>query len=225
MIVNFLKDKYRCGSNLGYSAVKKKNLLKDLNSIIEWDFCVYPKKLKEGGDAQKEEDWIEDKEFFGKGAERKLVPGNMFVFDGQVIAVDNEEQLVLCVTETGYYALQRFYDSFVMSEVKLNNNNTAEDFCFSEIDVLDDKKFDKEFSVPYYLMKIWRDKVQKTRWNKDKGLLIKTEFIPKDFIYPIELVIKDWKVCYNSEDVPDDMIEDTSIEMLSWFWNNTVRIK
>ena len=224
MIITILQDKYRCGSHLGYSAIDEKGLIGKLNSVIDWKFCTFPKKLKEGGDRKKDDDWIEDREFLG--AEPKLVPGNMFIYDGQVIAVDQDDRLVLCVTETGAWAIMRFKDTILKNELLLRDKDDFQtsDVTCSEIEKPEDGKFEAEYIVPYYLMKIWREHVLPGRF-KEENLNLKIQFTSEDHIFPVELIIQDWKIKYNNEFVPEDMMERTALEALTWTYNNFEKIK
>lgn len=217
MIVTILGDKYRCGSNMGITATESEGILEKLNSIIEWDLCSFPKKLKEDGDPNKSEDWVENREFLGEKPELK--PGNIFVFDGQVIAVDTENRLILCVTETGFLALERFKNEVLEVEYKWKNNNRICNVSHSEVkDENDIKDYTGNFRVPYNIMRYWKQKLQ----NKlpEKGKALKFEFEDTDYIYPISLVIKDWDIKYNPEEVFEERINITSDNILAWCWNN-----
>src|SRR5574344_1451844 len=111
MIIEVLEQKYKVNCNRGIAKIEKPYLLTELNMIIEWDFCTFPKTLdpdklekdedgniippKETDPRELESLLIENKKFLGDDPELK--PGDVFLFRGQVIAVNSETMLVLVV--------------------------------------------------------------------------------------------------------------------------------
>ena len=48
MLIQVIGQKYQCGSNIGLYYHDQEGYLKDLNSLIEWDKCIFPEGLERG---------------------------------------------------------------------------------------------------------------------------------------------------------------------------------
>ena len=111
MKVTFLADKYRVGSERGLYAHEKEGILEDLNLVVDLEGSVYPEKWVETEDGKayhKTEQTMD--EFFEGRAEKKLEPGDMFVYEGQVLAIDRPDRLIVCVSESGALSVVRFVE-------------------------------------------------------------------------------------------------------------------
>lgn len=242
MVIEVLGQKYRCGCERGMSAVEEDELLVKLNTIIEWDFCRFPIELKEtdedeevvvGTDDQgnevketrKKVVEAENREFLGPDPELK--PGNVFLFKGQVIAVDSPTRLVLIVSETGYGALDRIYEENIKTEIDLLFN----DYIIDDVtyNVLEDGKippeYDEVYPVPYNLYKIWKERFLEGRGFLEKGLALQVTMDAEDFVFPLDFVMTDWNVRYKSTQLEPDEVGIAVKELLSWFYENFRRIK
>jgi hypothetical protein len=212
MKITILGDKYRVGSKRGITKLTQAGYLGDLNKVVDFEGSVYPKKLKEGGDPKKKEDYIEDREFLGSPA--SLKPGNMFLHEGQVFAIESENDLVLCVTETGAFAIKRFLEEILGSEVKLSNDpGGIEDFK-----VIHEDKVPEEYETykpGYYLMKSWKEK---TSWE---GETLRFDFTSSAHIFPVTLYLESPGVIrYDSLYVDPEEIYDTTLEALRKTWRD-----
>lgn len=236
MIITVLGQKYKCGCNRGMTALEKPSLLPKLNSIIEWDLCEFPTKLEEkeivtssdgGKDDIKTKSMVEveDRNFLGDDPELK--PGNCFLFEGQVIAVDSNDRLVLLVSETGHGALDRIYEETIKPEIELTFNGFEDTNAKWEVpndstDFL--KQFDGEYKVPYHLYKIFKDHFVEGRGFLKTGMVIKATMESDNFVFPIDFCLTDWKIKYKTSQLEEDEIESAVIELLSWFYSNYPRI-
>lgn len=63
MVIEVLKNKYKCGCNRGTADLKKAGILDKLNAIIEWDISRFPKKQVIESD---KDEW---NKYFGPGCE------------------------------------------------------------------------------------------------------------------------------------------------------------
>ena len=132
MIITVLSQIYKCGCNRGITAIEKSSLLPKLNAIIEWDLCEFPTKLEKKVEKETDEEGKEievekevevgDRNFLGEN-EPELKPGNCFLLNGQVIAVDSVDRLVLIVSETGAGALNRLWKECIEPEIDLVFNS------------------------------------------------------------------------------------------------------
>jgi len=186
MIVTVLPDKYRCGSNRGVTAYDSPGYLEKLNKVIDFDKSNLPENFS-----------------------HELKPGNMFLYEGQVFAIDSAERLVLCVTETGAWAIKRFLQDILEGELKLLEPSGIEN-----VKISNEKQPDEDVEVykpGYYIMKSWRDKV-----NPEES--IKIEFTSDRHIFPVTLWIDGWNIWYNPLWVDPEEIEETTLEALRWFY-------
>lgn len=235
MIITVLTQKYKCGCNRGITALEKPSLLPKLNSIIEWDLCEFPTKLEkkkvivkndDGKNVEEEQEIeVEDRNFLGDDPELK--PGNCFLFEGQVIAVDSNDRLILLVSETGNGALDRIYEETIKPEIELTFNGFED--TNAKWEVPDDPKtlleqFDGEYKVPYHLYKIFKDHFVAGRGFLKTGMVIKATMESDNFVFPIEFCMLDWKIKYKTSQLEEDEIESAAIELLSWFYSNYPRI-
>lgn len=241
MIITVLSQKYKCGCNRGITAIEKSSLLLKLNAIIEWDLCEFPEKIEiqtekvtetddEGNQVEKEvknEVKVEMRDFLGD--EPELKPGNCFLLNGQVIAVDSVDRLVLIVSETGAGALNRLWEECIEPEINLvfNSYDTEKvDWkVVEENQEAVEKEYDQTYKVPYNLYKIWKDHFVEGRGFLKKGLMIEAKMESDTFVFPVELLLEDWSVKYKSLQLEEDEVEYAVKECLCWFYNKYPRIK
>lgn len=220
MIITVLPNKYRCGSNKGITSIEYPGLVVKLNQIINWDLSKFPLKPKENPDDPD----IEDREFLGP--DPKLVPGSMFIYrDGQVIACDSDDRLILVMSETGPLALQRIYDNEISLEFDLKFNYWGGDVTFEKSELSSVPDNYKSYTIPYYLMMVFKNYFLLGRDYPRKDLCLKCTLDSDNYIMPVTLYMQDWKISYNPLEVFDEQIGDTTKELIAWFYNNFEPIK
>ncbi len=216
MKVTFLAEKYKTGSEKGLSAHEKKGILDNLNLVIDFDGSTYPGKWVE----------TEDKKAYHKttmtrtetlGEKGILKPGDMFVYEGQIFAIDRPDRLILCLSESGPLAVKRFVEEILETEVKLEKGDPEfgeGEVMMKELDSLpaDIPEDEEPYCIPYYLEKCWRDK---KGWPKNFQVTFSTNL---SFL-PVRLFIKGNQVWYYPEETDPDMIPDLTFEFLSRTWN------
>lgn len=111
MIITILGNKYSCGCERGLNDFKNTGILNKLNTIVNFSKSYWP--LKSVGN----DTWVEDTEILGNPAQLK--PGNCFLYEGQVIAIDNPDRLILLKSETGSFAINRIYNEVIEPEFKI----------------------------------------------------------------------------------------------------------
>ena len=161
------------------------------------------------------------------GEEPELKPGDCFLFKGQVIAVNDNDSLVLIVSETGALALERVWEEHIEPELKLMFNTYETGEVTHEVSSIDSipENFEGNYSVPYYLYKIWKDRFVKGRGYLEKNLCIKTTIESEITFLPVTIYLLDWSVRYNLEEIEEDQIELVTHELLSWFYEKYSRLK
>lgn len=217
MIVTILPQKYRVGCEKGQNEFVLPGILHKINAIIEWDKCEWPKIKDEAGNI------VDNTKFLGDDPELK--PGDCFLIAGQVIAVDSTDRLILVVSETGVFSLNRLYDEIFKVEF---------DLCFNygETEKIEFESVEKDtipgnfesYNVPYSLMKIFKEKYLSGRDYPEKGVCIKAVLHSDNYIFPPTLYILDWKMMYDPEEIEEDMMDTASKETIAWFYNNFPRI-
>ena len=217
MKVTFLADKYRVGSDRGLYAHEKEGILEDLNLVVDLEGSVYPKKWVETEDGKAYHETEMTKEEFFKDREEKLMPGDMFVYEGQVLAIDRPDRLIVCISETGALAVQRFVEEILSAEVKMAKGDPEYgegEIMMKEIESLPSDLPDDiiPYFIPFYTEKCWRDK---TGWPKNFQVTFST---PISFL-PVRLFVVGNKVFGYPEEVEPEMMETLTSEFMSRSWN------
>ena len=217
MKVTFLADKYRVGSDRGLYAHEKEGILEDLNLVVDLENSVYPKKWIETEDGKAYHETEMTKEEFFKDREEKLIPGDMFVYEGQVLAIDRPNRLIVCLSESGPLAVQRFVEEILSAEVKMAKGDPEfgdGEIMMKEITDLpaDIPEDFTPYYIPYYTEKSWREKVG---WPKNFQVTFST---PISFL-PVRLFVVGNKVYGHPEEVEPEMLETLTSEFMSRSWN------
>lgn len=218
MKVTFLADKYRVGTDRGLYAHEKEGILDDLNLVIDLKGSVYPEKWVETEDKKayhKTEQTMD--EFFEERTEKKLEPGDMFVYDGQVLAIDRPDRLIVVLSESGPLSVQRFVEEILSAEVKMAKGDPEYgegEIMMKEITDLpaDIPEDFTPYYIPFYTEKCWRDK---TSWPKNFQVTFST---PISFL-PVRLFVVGNKVFGYPEEVEAEMLETLTAEFMSRSWN------
>ena len=217
MKVTFLAEKYKTGSNRGLFAHEKDGILDDLNIVIDLESSTYPEKWVETEDKKAYHKTNITKEEFFKDRDKKLCPGDMFVYDGQVFAIDRPDRLIVAVSESGALSVVRFVEEILSVEVKMKKGDSEYgegEIRIKEIDSLP-SDFPEDITphfIPFYTEKIWREK---TKLPKKIQVTFST---PLSFI-PVRLFIIGNKVFGYPDEVDPEMIKDLVDEFLSRSYN------
>lgn len=227
MVIRVIGKKYPCGSNYGITYLDADQMLEKLNSIIEWSSSGFPFELKEGGSPFNKEDYVENRKYLGD--EPKLKPGDCFVWDSQEFAIDSEKRLVLLNTETGWMAIKRFWEEVVESELEL-----WKDWGSSQVDVdvvpeipkseeTGELLFPAKYTPPFALMKTWKEKFIRGRYDKDDILVL--TIVSENYLLPPVIYVKNWDVYYDGEWINEDMIDMVVKDAFSCLYRNSERLK
>jgi hypothetical protein len=131
--------------------------------------------------------------------------------------------LIVCVSESGPLAVQRFVEEILSAEVKMAKGDPEfgeGEIMMKEItdfpnDLPDDIPF---YFIPFYTEKCWRDK---TGWPKNFQVTFST---PISFL-PVRLFVVGNKVCGYPEEVEAEMLEPLTAEFMSRSWNQSKPLK
>lgn len=212
MNIEVLKEKYRVGCNKGVSDMSREDILEDLNKIIDWKNSTFPKKKIEEGSEKKE---VEDRKFLGE--DPKLSPGDVFLYKGQVIAVDSKDRLVLVVSETGPGALSRITREVVDVELGLIQEsiekgildvileNNPDLSCINPLDTLDRKKY----------------KVFKEKFTIHNEFPVKATITSTELLFPVTVYLTKKGIYFKKEEnefVDEDIIKDVSEGAISFLY-------
>lgn len=227
-IIDWEKSKFPKKINPNYSNEEIKSF-KDEVRKLEEELCNYVdtkgdeflnilKKINELNDKY----IIEDRDFLGSIPELK--PGNVFqIKPGQIVAVEDENSLVLIISETGAGALDRIWEEEVSPEILMyfNGSSSIESLNWEKISEDNiEKDFDKEFRPGYKLYKSWKDSFLKKESLPEKGFTIEVTMDSDNFVFPLDFIMKDWSILYKSSQLDEDMVGSAVSELLEWFYNN-----
>lgn len=216
MIITVLPQKYRVGCERGQNEFVLPGILHKINAIIEWNKCEWPKIKDDSGNL------VENTKFLGDDPELK--PGDCFLISGQVIAVDSADRLILVVSETGIFSLDRLYDEIFKVEFDLCfNYGETEKIDFESVDPCTIPEKFESYNVPYSLMKIFKEKYLFGRDYPEKGVCIKATLYSDNYILPPTIYILDWKMKYDPDEIEEDIMKETAKEIVAWFYNNFER--
>ena len=195
-------------------------LLYKLNSIIEWDFCKWPKKQGED---------VEDRDYLAP--DYVLKPGDAFSIGEagnlQILRVISEDKIGLEHTETGGLALDRLKNSIIQPEIQMFFNNSLgvdqvqiEEFNHDSIP----STHQWEYKIPYDIYKIFSDRFFPDRENYLDGIKLNIE--TEMSVFPIECYLHKSTIKFNEDDVFDEeFIGELVKDLMAWFYNNYPRLK
>lgn len=192
MKIDVLPQKYKVGCERGINFIKKPGLLDKLNMIIEWPKCSFPHvpdhdEERDTGQVDDEGNPItqtvhifkEDRTFLGDDPELK--PGNCFKLDGQLIAVDSDDRLILMVSETGGFALQRLWEEKILPEIEMVfNDYDIDNVEMEDIDPNDLPKDLESGKLEWKYWNIWRNQFKKTEKRKVQPSTPDMDSIPEE---------------------------------------------
>lgn len=239
MIVNVLgRKKYKCGCGRGVNKLDKPGILKYLNLIMEWDQCRFPMKLKDDYVQKKDEDgnpvqpeksdYIEDRTLLGDDPE--LEPGDTFELDGQFIAVDSPDRLVLMISETGPWALDRIWTEKIKPEIDLFNDASDLDVVWEDLpEDPNPDEFDGEVRIPSFEYNVWKERFLTGREKDFKvsksGLInISCEVTSEELPYDVHIILQNYSAKYKTEELFEPEIATETVKaLLCWFCNEFTR--
>jgi len=192
MKIDILSQKYKVGCERGINYIDKPGLLTKLNMIIEWPKCSFPQEFdhdeeRETGEIDDEGKPIvqtvhifkENRNFLGD--EPELQPGNCFKLDGQLIAVDGPNRLILMVSETGGLALQRLWEEKIAPEIEMTfNDYDIDDVEMSDVDPSNIPEGLESGKIEWRYWNLWRNQFTKIEKRKKQSPTLDLDGIPEE---------------------------------------------
>ena len=215
MIISRSSQQYKCGCDRGIISYEKPNILTFLNSIIEWDWSV-----NANIESPKDE----------------LVPGDVLEIKStsgtkNILAVDGENKLILIISETGPYALERICKEVVIPEYELFSQDLDSISSF-EWNIKSFDEFDitnvsfKRIPMPDFdKFRIIQDRLIKKEL-KLSGFIIEVKFA-HDLMFGLEstIYITQKEVFYKESMVTDpDAIPLCWDDILGYLYQNYDRV-
>ena len=222
MVIEISNVTYRKGYGQRLDEVKCPNLLTKINSILEWEHCTFPPKVKEGSD----DEWIEDREFLGPNPELKV--GSAFKFGNQLLAIEDEDTMVLVMSETGIGGLQRVWKEKISPEFDIVFGIQPEGAEFENADSEEIPQDWEEKRVPYEVMRLLKDRMVPGRGDKmfkERGTKVKVTLHSSIIMFPIHLILTDWGFWYDPNELEKDELDVVAKELVSVLYNKFPRIK
>ena len=192
MKIDILSQKYKVGCERGINYIDKPGLLTKLNMIIEWPKCNFPQEFdhdeeRETGEVDDEGKPIvqtvhifkENRNFLGD--EPELQPGNCFKLDGQLIAVDGPNRLILMVSETGGLALQRLWEEKIAPEIEMTfNDYDIDDVEMSDVNPSNIPEGLESEKIEWRYWNLWRNQFTKIEKRKKQSPTLDLDGIPEE---------------------------------------------
>lgn len=145
---------------------------------------------------------------------KNLVPGDCFLLEGQVIAVDSGTKLILIVSETGPGALTRLWEERINPEfnISFGDRDLSLKVDWRDIEEIPGE-FDRELRDQEKIG-VWR-----RRFGKNGPILCEVE--SEDTIYPTHFCISKYSVKYKSSEFDEDFDAEYILNLLfGWFYDN-----
>jgi len=222
MVIEISNATYRKGWGQRLDSVSIPGLLAKLNALIEWDHCLFPPKVKEGT----ENEWEEDRKFLGDEPELRV--GLAFKYGNQLLAFEDENTLVLVMSETGIGGLQRVWKEKIVPEINIVfNSDTPEDLQLEKVDASEVPDEWETHKIPYEVMKLLRDKMMPGREDlfEKKHMCVKTTMKSSTIVFPIHLYLVDWGFRYDPNELDEDELEFVEKELVAGLYEKYPRIK
>lgn len=211
MIVTVLEQKYNCGCGKGISKETTPDLLDKLNQTISWDKVNWPKK-KEG------EETVPDTECLG--IPPKFNPGDMFLWEDSIMAIDDPNSVVLVISETGPKSASRFIQ-YLDDEYNYNSKQKEigldleiKELTWCDLDLLNENL--EEYKIRYSKYKPISDQCDDKDSLKKRKLTIKGDSIP-DYV---TVYLNRQSIFYNPKEISPSDIEDIYIKICNWVIKN-----
>lgn len=213
MVFNVLEQKYKCGCGRGAAELVIPGILDKINELAEWDLIHFPKTKQHDVEFEGEviPIMIEDREFLG--IEPKLEPGNCILLEGQVIAFDSPDRMVLVITETGGRSLERIYEEHIKPEWELINElENIVEFNYEDY-TGDEGEFDGSIPIPFVYYKVWKNLYLNGEEKKIQVTL-------NTNMFPTTIMLDKWDCKYKTDEWEDDeldLLQSIVIGILAWF--------
>jgi hypothetical protein len=212
MIITVLTQKYSCGCGKGILKETTPNLLDKLNRIVDWSKVNWPMKT-EG------EKTIPDTKFLGTPP--ILKPGDMFLWEGSILAIDDTESIVLVISETGPKSASRFIqyledeNSFLNKKQQGSNLElTIEELPWCDIDLL--KENLEEYTTQYSRYKPMIDGCDNKDLLRKRKLTIKETATSN----PVTIYLDRQTIFYDPNELSQDNLEKLVMEIYDWVIKN-----
>lgn len=221
MVIEISNAKYTKGYGQRLDSVSMPGLMAKLNALIEWDHCQFPPKVKEGTD----DEWEENRDFLG--SEPELRVGLAFKYGNQLLALEDENTLVLVMSETGIGGLQRVWKEKIIPELNIVfNSNSPEDLEVEKAEVNDIPESWEIKKIPYEVMKLLRDRMLPGREAEfGKPVCVKITMKSSIIFFPVHMYLQDWGFRYDPNELEEDEIELIQEELVSGLYEKYSRLK
>lgn len=220
MIITKLNQKYRTGCGRGISAVKEPGLQYMVNSIIDWDLSNI-ETSEEGKQKDISDYFLEPGDCFCLGIDKSEAR--------MVLAMDEDNQIVCILNDTGVLALDRILDEQIKPEFELakgdysgideltwESKNMATDY--PSIDM-------RELGISKNKYRLWRKRFETGRGDIKfpEGFMIVSVTSDSTMGQPVKLYFDKYTI-----KVPEDgslfleipgLLEEVANQALSWMYN------
>ena len=222
MVIEISNVTYRKGYGQRLDEVSSPGLLAKLNSIIEWEHCTFPPKQKEGAD----DEWIEDRDFLGPNPELKV--GTAFKFGNQLLAIEDENTIVLVMSETGIGGLQRVWKEKISPEFNIAFGIQPDGAEFENAETEDIPDTWEEKRLPYEVMRLLKDRMipgRDEKLFKERGTKVRVVLHSSIIVFPVHLILTDWAFYYDPKELETDELDIVSKELIAVLYSKFPRIK
>lgn len=223
MVIEISNGVYTKGHSDKICEISEPGLLESLNKIIDWGCSLFPPKPM----ADNNELWEENRDFLGNPPQLKK--GSVFKFGNQLIGIEDENTMVLVMSETGYYGLKRVWDTKIKVEMGL----AFDDYLCPE-SIEDVEKISRDdipegwetARIKYDTMKIITDRIVPGREDLFGGDGVKLTLNSNVIPYPVHLYVLSGGYAYDPSELDSDMANGViTNELLHGLYHKYSRIK
>ena len=206
MIIEVTSSTYRKGYGMRLDEVKESGLLEKLNGIVDWNQSSMPPVSADPND----DNWVENREFLGTPPQLKV--GTGFKVGNQLLAIEDEDTVVLVMSETGVFGLQRIWRDKISKEISIKEGRNLPEFSeYSVVDIMEIPSNTKKCSIPYDITRLlFFERIIPHRPEMEglshspAAVCLKASITFSFSVFPAEVYITSTgNIYYNPEDVFD----------------------
>lgn len=229
MIFSVIESKYKCDCGRGLAKYEEPEILDKINKLAEWRYCRFPRTLSKektvqhNGESVTMTIYYDNPEFLGESPELK--PGDCIVFNGQSVAINSPNSLVLIISETSANSLERAVKEVINAEWSIREQDFSDIETFTETIVHEiPEKYNMFCPIDYPTYRILYDSCYNGRWEDSDW--IEVEIKLRDDWTKNHLLIGGWGIRYRNtefDETEEDFIKELALKSIGLLYKKYPR--